>query len=233
MKATRPFLLSAVIALVTATSALPATLAVSNLGETSLGNAAISPFGGDANGSALAQAFTTGTLAPGFTAFNLDSLTFSLSEQGGDAPGSVTVQLYTVGGGNIPGTLLATLTGPDPVGSTPANYSYTPTAPFSLAPSTTYFAVLTTTQPSVSSGPFYRAAVTGSTSETGLPGWSIADFSRQNGGGSVWVSDSPVQLEVMATAVPEPSSVALLAGVLGGFVALRLRRAHRSGAAQS
>ena len=67
--------------------------------------------------------------------------------------------------------------------------------------------------------------------QTGDPGWSIGDNyaarSVTNGTPGAWIdfkSDTPLQFAVNASPVPEPSSVALLAGGFGAWVCCLRRR---------
>lgn len=194
-----------------------AELVISNLNETPTGAyAIISPFGGSPEGDAWAQAFTTPSSGPGWV---LDSLTLTLREAG-DAPGDLTVGLYSDTSGT-PGTLLVALTGPNPTGGALQQLSYTPGSSFTLAPNSTYFAVLTAT---TSPGNFYEWQLMSSTGETGESGWSIADGSRSNPSGAIWVDHSPLAIGVNATVVPEPSTAAMtLLGLIGTMLASRRR----------
>jgi hypothetical protein len=164
---------------------------------------------------AVAQAFTTPTTGPGW---NLDSLTFTLSEIG-TVGSPLNVSLYSDASGT-PGTNLGTLNGPSPTGSSRSNYPYTPAGSIVMAPNTSYFAVLTGANDSSN---FYEWRNTTSISETGDPGWAIADFDQYQDSTGTWTTDtSRLKIEVNATAVPEPSGFILLG--LGSLALLRRRR---------
>lgn len=215
MKPLRAVLLPVVLTAgaLTTSSAL-ASVVVGNLGEAGGAYGIISPLGGSSEGSAYGQAFSTPTTGPGWS---LNSLTFTLDGVG-TPPGDLTVQLYSDASGT-PGTLLVDLSGPNP--SAGGNYSYTPDSSYILAANTTYFALLTGP---TSPGNFYGWLHT-TTGESGDPGWAIADVSRRNPSGAIWLDATPLRIEVNATAIPEPSTALVaIAGFAGAYYMRRRRR---------
>lgn len=203
MKSFHTSLLAFTTALAILGSASAATV-VSNFGEIGSGGLTIT------SGFASGQALSTPATGPGWT---LDSLTFTLRETA--TGGSMTVALYSDASGD-PGSLLATLTGASPSGGTFTDYTYIPTSSFTLNPNSTYFVVLSATSPSD-----YEWLET-NTAESGDPGWTIADISRRDVGGTPF-NGSPLRMEVNATAVPEPSGVLLSLAGLGSLVIRRRR----------
>lgn len=206
-------------AIFTTVSASAATV-VSNL-DSAGGSVNVGPFDGSGGfGGADAQAFTTSSSESGW---NLDSLTFSLREVG-TVTENLVVGLYSYNSGsNIPDQLLVSLTGANPDGPGYASYSFTPTSAFILQPGTTYVAVLTAANPTGTD--HYGWRENNGTTESGDPGWSIADQSRQNTNPGFWISSNPLQMSVEATAIPETATAPLvLAGALGAFLVRRRRR---------
>ena len=218
------FLLSASLLLATATS--QAVVTVSNLANPQGGNWIIGNGGGVAlSDTPNANSFTTGA----GLGWNLNNLTLLLLEDL-NVSGSITVELFSDNVG-VPGSSLAVLNGPDPVGSVPTPYVYTPGSTVSLNPTTTYWVV--------ASGPVepgfpdnYSWTNTSDTSESpALPGWSIGDTTLEAisgnssatwGSWSPLLADVPVMFSVDVTAVPEPSTGLLLG--LASLIALRRRR---------
>ena len=99
---------------------------VSNAGQTEAGNAELAV-------DDLAQSFTTGTNATGYT---LASIELNLDPFASTS--TPTVKLYR---GSANGTEVATLTGPSMLGSGARNYTFTPASTVTLRRSTTYWVV--------------------------------------------------------------------------------------------
>ncbi len=176
----------------------------------------------------LAQSFITGTNLSGYT---LDSTQLMLGAAG-TAP-AFTVSLYS-DVSTAPGTLVSALTTTGtPDGTLNATLNFTPTSPTTLAPSTTYWLVTSSTaafQPSTNY--LYQSFNYTSTSYTASDGWTIptTDLLSSSNSGSSWGSfgSSNALFSVSAfAAVPEPSNYVLvdlgLAALI--FVCARRRRA--------
>ena len=204
---------------------LPATRAVaisavSNLGETTLSSVRVD---GDIP-QWIAGSFLTGPVA-----MKLDSVDLSafINPRFPFSTG-FTVSLAadpdaTFGG--IPGTVLASLSGPDP--GAPADYNYLAPANLVLDPATSYWIIA-----SVPVGQSQSAFVweyTSSNAETGLTGWSIHDdLAVSIDFGQLWfpipvgAPQFQVNVSEVGAVVPEPSTYGA-----GGAVALMLAAAWR------
>lgn len=188
-------LVSVVVFLLPVMATAQGTLQVSNLGQTPTGSAAI---GGDAW---IAQSFDvySGT-------YTLDSVQLLMNPASGN-PGSFTVSIYTSIGA-VPSTQLGSLSG-------------------SSNPSSSGIYPYTASGITISPGPLYYVVVTAATPmEQGSYNWSAAHDFTQNGSwyindiyfassdGSTWtpyVRQNVFQMAIYATAVPEPSTLALAA----------------------
>jgi hypothetical protein len=188
------------------------TVFVSNMGQPSTGSMAV---GSD---SWLASGFISGTNSTGYV---LNSVQLAMADASGD-PSNFTVMIYGnsspagIDPGNIVGTLVGSLN-PATIGT----YTYTDDSNIVLSPQTQYFIVLTS----------------GTAIANGAYEWSLADanfYSRgvswgaevqvwTSGDGSSWgdTSGRP-QYAIIATAVPEPSTLGLLG--FGGLSLLWHRR---------
>jgi hypothetical protein len=196
------------------------TIYVSTLGLPSTGSASV---GSD---SWLAEFFQTGPNAGGYL---LNSVQLALTDATG-TPSGFTVMIYNrnplVITGFAPGNSLGTLSGSlDPVA--PGLYTYTPGSTLTLSPGTPYFIVLTAGT-AVADGAYeWSVATTGSPTVSG--GWNGGGISVSSSDGLNWRPSIPVLAlsAISATAVPEPSTLGLLA--LGGFFLVRRRRKSHGG----
>ena len=177
------------LALVPLLSAAPEVRAELLIGNLNIGNASnnvssLQP------GRSIAQAFTTGTNAGGYT---LESVELFLRVDISAADiGDLVATLRSEGSSGDPDTTLGTLTNPASIigessgTSLGAEDAATFTAPSGtvLAANTTYFVVLRFDQGRT----MWGASANGEESG-GAAGWSIADDSRTNNG-SFWITDS-------------------------------------------
>jgi hypothetical protein len=163
--------------------------------------------------------FTTGGAVS-----TLDSFTLPIKSFGG-SPAGFSLSLYSGLSGGGSGTLVTTLTGTTP--SALADYVFAPPVTTSLAANSTYFLVLTGLSSGASSGYHWSAAATTNDDSGAMAGWSIGNLRWiSSNGGATWGTAIGVvpQFSVSVTAVPEPSTFAVLAGCAGLFAAWRLRR---------
>ena len=134
------------------------------------------------------MAFTTGTLAGGYT---LKSVAAGFAAKSG-SPGSITVAVHaadTTNSSNPASTALVTLTGSDPDAAGIHSYACSG-ASCSLTANTTYFVVMSTTDSS-GSARGYKLRTTLSNAETPHPaanGWSVADAGRTKSGTAAWAA---------------------------------------------
>lgn len=184
------------------TSAIRAeTLYLSNLAESSPNGFSY------ASDRWLSQSFQTGTEE----AYNLDTITISSGGQFGGTIEGFSMQIFTDNAG-VPGTSLGNLAGAPPLTFQP--YTYTADN-MTLAGSTKYWIVLSTTNPLASGSLFWRS--TDSTSFNAAGNWVVpmAQAKMSLDGGGSWQTLNAVggafQFSATAT-VPEPSAC-ILAGM--------------------
>ena len=186
---------------------------LSNLGQPSAGS---HPVGSN---SWLAARFLTGGNVAGYS---LDSIQLAMTDASGD-PSGFTVMLCS--NASAPGPVLGTLNGSlSPVSS--GIYTYTPASNLTLKPGP-YFIVVTAGT-AVADGA-YEWSLAGANSYDSVGGWHEPGGIFTSSNGSSWSLDtgSYPQFAISATAVPEPSTLALLA--LGGFFLVRRRRKSHGG----
>jgi hypothetical protein len=201
------------------TPARAQTVIISNLAEpNTIGNAGLA--GSD---KWFAQGFST----PASTSYSLDSISLKLTRDPSSSSGTFTVSFWDSSGGGRPGSQLATISSGNQVSTLTTSfddYAFPASgAGITLAPSTSYFVVLSASAPFANSGLLWigpDAQNPGSTGVGQMGGWT----SSVNQGAS-WdflSSDFPFQIAVAGTAVPEPEAYALVSGLaLVGFAAFR------------
>jgi hypothetical protein len=189
------------------------TIYVSSLGLTSSGSASV---GSD---SWLATDIRTGTNAGGYL---LNSVQLALTDASG-TPSGFTAMIYNINPlieVPVPGSSLGTLNGSlDPVAG--GVYTYSPASTLTLSPSTVYFIVLTAGT-AVANGA-YEWSVVNIFAPTISGGWIGDRILLSSSVGLNWtqVPSALPQFAISAIAVPEPSTLGLLA--LGGFFLIRHR----------
>ncbi|MCP5524585.1 MAG: PEP-CTERM sorting domain-containing protein [Verrucomicrobiales bacterium] len=222
MKTNMQRILAPAFAGIVLSSSLHAAVGVSNLGELGAG------FGYPVDMTyRVGMSFTTGAGA-GWSLQSVDMSLFSLATSGGG--GVLTLSLNADLAG-LPGGHLVTLDTLSPIVSlTPTTYNFTPTAPLSLAPLTTYWLLAPGSGADfVDPGINWQKTGFPGFGETGLPGWTILDgVANSFDGGASWYAMpqyEPAMFGVNVSDVPEPQVYALFAGLgLAGFAVLRRRR---------
>jgi len=188
------------------------TTYLSNLGQPSAGS---QPVGSN---SWLAATILTGHNRAGYS---LDSIQLAMTDASGN-PSGFTVMLCSnapiaLGPGPVLGTLNGSLS---PVSS--GIYTYTPASNLTLTPNSQYFVVITAGT-AVADGA-YAWSLAGAPPYDPVTGWVEVGGIFTSSNGSSWPlpTDGYFQFAINATAVPEPSTLRLLA--LGGFFLVRHRR---------
>ena len=167
------------------------------------------------NDSWNAVDFRTGTNSSGYS---LNSLQVLMGNASGN-PSGIIVSLYNLSG-NVPGTPISILNGPEPTAA--GNYSYTASS-ISLQPATRYFVVMTSVTP-VSTGAYNWIAGDGGGSAS--EGWIAGISFRSSSDGINWnATRHSFLFAVYATAIPEPSTTSLIA--IGGLALGLCRRTSR------
>ena len=181
---------------------VPVAALISNVGQTAAAGAAQV-----STSQSQAQGFTTGSDSGGYT---LGSVELAVSSFSG-AASDITVSIYSESSGN-PGTLVHTLTTPASISA--AVTTFTAPSGATLAASTTYYVVVSTTGSGIS------LSRTSATAEDtgGVSGWSIAD-SRRFFGGSGWnTTTSPIRMRINGAAASASTGIwsATLTVAIGG-----------------
>jgi hypothetical protein len=189
------------------------TTYLSNLGQSSTDSYAVG------SGSWYASFFETGTNVGGYS---LNSIQLAMADASGN-PSGFTVMIYANRlGAVLPGSSLGTLNGStDP--ATGGSYTYTDDSNITLLPSTPYFVVLTAG--TVIADGAYEWSLTGIDSYNPSGGWAANGgrvYTSSNGSSWTGIPVAYPQFAISATAVPEPSALAL--SVLGGLGFLWHRR---------
>ncbi len=206
------------------TGQLGAQTAVSNFGQGSGGTANI---GFASNGAAERRvfSFTTGANVGGY-----DFTSFTLGFTGTvGSPGSLVVGLYSAFDSSNAGSPTGLVTN---LSLTSGNLTSVNSAVFSgsttLAASTSYYLLLSASSASSSGNYFtYRTAANLNEDSGGLAGWTIGNAGYSALGGNSWDSaGGGAMMSIQASAIPEPSTYAAIAGaaMLGLAVWQRRRK---------
>lgn len=195
------------------------TVMLSNLAGTSYAGYANTRNESDGTlNTANAGSFTTGSEA---TVLNSLSL-LGVSGSGTD----FSVELYS-DSGNLPGTLLETLSGPTSPTSASTTYVYTSGGSLTLSANTTYWWV--TTVPTGTTAANFNSNYVTNSADVAADGWSIGRYAYQTNGGA-WSNGTgrSMQFSVSTSAIPEPSTYAALFGAAALGLAAYRRRLARS-----
>ncbi len=200
-----------------------AAQAVTNFGEGFI-NSNSFPLGAAYETRAHLASFTTGSTAASFDFTGIDVAFWNST----GSPSGLTVELYGPGldtnNINAGADFLSglTLSAGNPFVAGTASFSGSAT----LLASTTYYLFFETAATFGTSN-YFSANTALTTNQSGLAGWTIGDSTLVyfNGGTSPISSGGPYGLAINASAVPEPSSFAMLAGLGAlGLVVSRRRR---------
>ena len=196
-------------------------IALSNLPGTDADQTSI------ANNQWVGREFTTGSSSP---SWNLDHVVLNAYNSGNTS--DFTVKLYSNTGGK-PGSLLSTLTGPPPSGST-ANYStFTDPLTTLLNQNTSYW-IVASSFAAPGDGFMWASNSKGNNSFTaGLADWSYASGGAYSGNSgsswNIWSGDRNPLMEVDVVGggpatVPEPSTYALFSLGFAGLALWKRRQ---------
>ena len=209
---------------------LGAQTAVSNLGEGITASSFYVGFSSTISSQReLVFSFTTGATASSFD-FTGASVTFTTGGGSRGSPSGLTFGLFsTFSTGSGTSNQLATLTAfgaNQPPTTGLATFSGSAT----LAASTTYYLKLSA--PSAGLNNNYGVSESATDNQTGLTGWSIGDssFVFENGAFLSSAGNAP-SFSVQASAIPEPSTYAAIAGAAMLGLAVWQRRRKSSPAA--
>lgn len=208
------------------TSARGQVTGVSNLTQTSSSSIDV---GQETGGETFAQGFSFTTGATSMTLLNVD-LKFENASIGGLT--GFAFSLYSGFTATGPTTHLVTFTGSNGP-ATAGTHSYSPASPTTLSANTTYYLVATAPTLSISREHFH-ISTTSTTDEDagGIAGWRIDNTRWESGNAGIapWtqLSGDVPQFSLTVSAVPEPSTYALLLGIAGLGTAW-LRRRSRAG----
>ena len=153
---------------------------VSNIGQTAASSTA-----NVTTNQSQGQGFTTGANSGGYILGSVELAVTSFSGTASD----ITVSIYSESSGN-PGTLVHTLTTPASISE--AVTTFTAPSGATLAASTTYYVVITSTSSRISLGK--TAAPAEDTG--GASGWSIADDRRFGQAGGWGTGSSPIRMRI-------------------------------------
>jgi hypothetical protein len=180
------------------------TLQVSNLGQAPTSKAIV------AANDWIAQGF--GILVTDPNKYTLDSIQLQMYP-GTGSPGGFSLSVYSstgnaqAGFGDVPGTYLGALTGPDPAAG--GVFTYTPTGNIILSGGE-YFVVATGTTPAAQGGYVWSATDVGAQNGT----WDINDVYASSANGSNWtatVRQNIFQMAIYTTPTPEPATFGMMA----------------------
>jgi hypothetical protein len=179
-----------------------------------------------------AQSFTTPN-----TSYSVDSVSVKLQNLTSPS-GTYTVSLWdATGGSGVPGVSLATIASGNvsSLSTDLTDYTFIAPAGLTLAANTSYFVVVSASQPSTGSNPSnlgWSSTQDTTPTSTGpgqIGGWSTRN-ADVNGSWDLLISGNPFQIAVAGTAVPEPGLYAVLSGLgLIGFTLVRRRQQGRAG----
>ena len=198
-----------VCCLLTQTDQASAATVFSNLGQTGVGSLAI------ASDSWRAERFYTGTNADGYL---LNSIQFQLGTAIG-MPSGFSLAIYDRNA-SIPGNLLQSLVGSEPSGNGVFTFQ---SSGLALQPNSAYFIVATATTP-LAAGSF-QWEITSWVDQTHVFDFSAGGLLFESVDGHAWTYSRPNNFlfAVDATAIPEPSALALLA-LSGSLIAAARNR---------